>query len=569
MTLPALENHAARPIAGTVAVLALAAIALYLPWIDWGLPYATAADRVKTYAADEIVPMEGLAEMYHTFVDHSPERNYGYPLFHYFLVTVAQAPYLGLEKLTGRFQKPSPFYPFGFADPVEALRWLTLSGRVLSVLMGAGTVVCTFFFARNLWGYWTGVLAAVLVLLNYYVVYYSRTANLDGPAFFWISISVAIFARVLEKGLTTERAIWMGLFAGVAIATKDQSVLVLLPLGCCLLLPGIRVGAPAKAYWAGLGTSVASYVVTTGMIVDPNRHITHVLKLFLRSKDLSFMYFYHPPFPKGWAGTWELVLDSFKALMWTSSAPVLIAAALGIIFTVRVAPRRLVLLLPVLSVFLGLTLPIRMVGLRYYLPLTMMIDGFAAFALLEIGRRFSKPLAAAAIFVVCGYRLAMAVDLTHAQADETRTAAAAWFRAHAKPGERIEYFGIFEKMPPLPTEISSRRIAGRTNWVMESGHGPSILRYLASEGPEFVIGIPDFTGKYDSFDPSGDCPPEVDQALKAGTAGYKQVAYFETPSLLPDLLRPPRLDYPTVSPPVRIFARNDIAERVTAGGPRP
>src|SRR5215472_13796273 len=114
MTLPALENHAARPIAGTVAVLALAAIALYLPWIDWGLPYATTADRVKTYAADEIVPMEGLAEMYHTFVDHSPERNYGYPLFHYFLVTVAQAPYLGLEKLTGRFQKPSPFYPFGF-----------------------------------------------------------------------------------------------------------------------------------------------------------------------------------------------------------------------------------------------------------------------------------------------------------------------------------------------------------------------------------------------------------------------------------------------------------------------
>ena len=93
MSFPDIKDPAGKPIAATAVVLALAAIALYLPWIDWGLPYATAADRVKTYAADEIVPMEGLAEMYHTFIDHSPERNYGYPLFHYFMVAAAQAPY--------------------------------------------------------------------------------------------------------------------------------------------------------------------------------------------------------------------------------------------------------------------------------------------------------------------------------------------------------------------------------------------------------------------------------------------------------------------------------------------
>jgi hypothetical protein len=190
-----------------VAALGLAAIVLYLPWIDWGLPYATAPDRVKTYAADEIVPMEGLAEMYHTFVDHSADRNYGYPLFHYFMVSVAQAPYLAFAKITGRLERPSPVFSFGFTDPVDSLRWLTFSGRALSVLMGAGAVICTFVFASGLWGYWTGVLAGVIVLLNYYMVYYSRTANLDVPAFFWISIGVTIFARLLEKGVTRRRAV--------------------------------------------------------------------------------------------------------------------------------------------------------------------------------------------------------------------------------------------------------------------------------------------------------------------------------------------------------------------------
>jgi len=159
--------------------------------------------------------------------------------------------------------------------------------------------------------------------------------------------------------------------------------------------------------------------------------------------------------------------------------------------------------------------------------------------------------------------------LTYAEAHETRTAAAAWLQKFAHPGDRVEYFGVSEKMPPLPADVQSRRIAGRVQWVFESGHGPRLLRYLATEGPEFVIGIPDFTGKPDTFDPSGDCPPEVDAALRAGTAGYTQAVFFPTPSLLPHWIRRPRLDYPTVAPPVRIFARNDLVPRLAAGDPRP
>ena len=145
------ERSSKFPIFGTSVALFLLAVAVYAPLIGWGVPQATAPDRTKTVATDEILPLEGLAEMHNTFVVSKPDRNYGYPWFHYFETTVAQVPYLAYGKLTGQLGRPSPDFPFGFRDPVTALRWLSWIGRFLSVLMGAGIVVAVFLFARNLW----------------------------------------------------------------------------------------------------------------------------------------------------------------------------------------------------------------------------------------------------------------------------------------------------------------------------------------------------------------------------------------------------------------------------------
>jgi hypothetical protein len=50
------------------------------------------------------------------------------------------------------------------------------------------------------------------------------------------------------------------------------------------------------------------------------------------------------------------------------------------------------------------------------------------------------------------------------------------------------------------------------------------------------------------------CPPEIYRGLLEGTLGYQLAAQFEPPPLLP-WVRRPRLDYPSVNPPVRIFSR--------------
>jgi len=77
-----------------VWILTLAAIALYAPMMGWGIPHATAPDRTRPFSVDDILPLEPLAEMHNTFVVSKPDRNYGYPWWHYFVVAVAYAPYV-------------------------------------------------------------------------------------------------------------------------------------------------------------------------------------------------------------------------------------------------------------------------------------------------------------------------------------------------------------------------------------------------------------------------------------------------------------------------------------------
>ena len=53
-------EHGSAECRRTVLALGVCAIVLYAPLIGWGVPYATAPDRTKTMATDEIVPLKPL-----------------------------------------------------------------------------------------------------------------------------------------------------------------------------------------------------------------------------------------------------------------------------------------------------------------------------------------------------------------------------------------------------------------------------------------------------------------------------------------------------------------------------
>lgn len=546
----------------TVALLALAAVLVYLPLIGWGLPHATTATRVKGLAVDELLPFDALAEMHNTFVVSKPDRNYGYPWWHYVALATVQAPYIGYLKLTGQLSGAVGSYPYGLQDPVTAVRDLTILGRLLSVAMGAGVVVLAFFFSSILWDRRTGILAACLTMLSYPQVYYSRVGNPDIALVFWSGLGLVTYATILKHGLTGRRAIWLGIFAGLAMGTKDQGLPVFLPLGIALLFPKLNAG-PDSRYQIrplvyGLLTACASYLVATGMLVDPKRHLLHVYYLFFAQSGVTWMPFYHPGLPRSFDGILEMLRRTGAGLNAMIALPVLLAATVGAVSTLPKTRRYLVFLLPLPFLFLILTLPTGTVVYRYLYPLTFMLDAFAAAALVWMGSRYSRSAMAVLCIVVVGWRALVAADLSYAQFHETRSLAAQWFRAHVKPGEAIEFFGVEQHLPPLPADITTRRIAGRENWKRETEHGGYVLDYLRRGGPRFVYVTPDLSSQ-PYMERSGDCPPEVYRALLDGSAGYRLAAHFPTPTLLPAPFKRPRLDYPAVSPPVRIFERNSPA----------
>jgi hypothetical protein len=295
------------------------------------------------------------------------------------------------------------------------------------------------------------------------------------------------------------------------------------------------------------------------MLVDPARHIHHVYATIFQPSSLNSMGFYRPGHPKTWKGTLGMYQEFFEGWWWTSSPPVVLMVLVGAWATCKKAPRRLILLVPLATLFVGLVLPARTLALRYFLPLVIILCGFAAHGIFSIARARLRWALVPLIAVACGWELAIAADLSYAQFHETRLTAAAWIHDHVHPGQRIEYFGVREAMPPLPAEIPTRRIAGRVNWKKESGHGQRILQYLVAEGPEFVFITPDVTSK-PGVPYSGDCPPEVYDALTQGRTNYVKAVYYPTPTILPAWFRRPRLDYPSVAPPVWLFARKDVAQ---------
>lgn len=556
------------------ALLALLAFAVTAPLVGWGAPRANAPDRTLTWATDDPLPLGPLAELHNTFVVSKPDRNYAYPWWHYLVAGAAQAPYLAWLKLTGGLDEPGPVFPFGLADPERALVALTALGRLASALMAAGTAACAYLFARELWGERAGVLAGLLSALNPWMVYYGRTGNLDVPAIFWSALGLVCFARILRRGLCARRAAWLGLWAGVAMATKDQALAVFLPLALCLCWPGFAPRAPAgeragRARLAGLGAALLAYALCAGMAVDPARHVVHVRKLLFEQRDLTASRLYWPHLEPSLASAAELAGGTLRALaaVLTPAGLALAAAGLGLALAGRLGARRdASLALPVLATFALLVLATGLVVRRYQLPLALPLDGFAAAALAAlVARRRGLGLAAAGL--VLAWRAAGTLDLTLAQLADPRIAAARWIEERARPGDRVEYFGHPQKLPHLPADVASRRALGRgAEWEGQADHGPAVLAELASgAGPELVLVVPDWTSR-PGMVRSADCPPEVFAALEDGSAGYARAALFDAPRFLPPPFARPALDSPCVAPPVRVYARADVSGRF--GGAR-
>ncbi|MBL8059949.1 MAG: glycosyltransferase family 39 protein [Chthonomonas sp.] len=218
-------------------LLFLAALAIRLVGIDWGLPGPL---RITSLHPDE--PINWMVTR--QAADLTPNfYNYGTLFF------TIQNLALGLLHLLGLGVSADG------SGTTAGLAQEFLTGRLMSALAGAGVVwvVWSFLFKRV---HWVGALAGALAaMLSPGMVVHSRFMTVDVMATLFIALSLYWACEALESE-TMRPFILAGLFAGLAAGAKYNGILAL-----AAVLPAVWLSKERlKVGAAALGTAVVTFV---------------------------------------------------------------------------------------------------------------------------------------------------------------------------------------------------------------------------------------------------------------------------------------------------------------------
>jgi 4-amino-4-deoxy-L-arabinose transferase-like glycosyltransferase len=222
-------------IAGLIAALALAVRAYGL---NWGLP--------EVY--EEAIPFKRAWEMWGwgpgRHLDLNPHF-FRYPSLTIYLQFLGQGALYLVLRLFGAVRSSLDLRVMYELDKT----WFYLVGRGITALMGAATVLPTFFLARRVAGRTAAVAAALLVALNTPLVGKSQGIEVDVPLTLFVTLGCLLAVRLAEQP-TWRNALAGGLVTGLATASKYTGLALLLPMLAALAFATrdrARAGLPAPA----------------------------------------------------------------------------------------------------------------------------------------------------------------------------------------------------------------------------------------------------------------------------------------------------------------------------------
>lgn len=556
-----------RRIPRSAAVLAVIAFLCYAPGLWWGAPHATAPDRKLTWGTDDETPLGPLAEM-HNIIAPKKTRNLGYPLMYSFMAAGTYAPYLGWLKVSGGWDKVSGEYPWGFKDPVQTLKTLTYISHLLTVMLAVGLVLCAFFSARIMWGEVAGIAAGLTQLVSFPFYYYGRTGNVDAPMVFFIGLATVAFAMLLKHGVTVRWAVALGAAMGFAVGTKE-SCYSILALMIPLLLwhhwrqkprdAALHSWGFLKPVAAAAAAGICAFGFGSGLFIEPSRYIAHIqfhqaMAATVAAGNDHMAQFFDDSLA-GHLGLAASIVGHVTAMV---SWPMFLLGLLGLAWLVRTKNWvGLMLILPGFAFLAAMPLHIRLSQLRYVLPASpgLAIAAGAAVGLAYAKGRAVRPIVLAVFAMGLAVGGLRALDLTHAMLNDSRYDAGAWLSQRLKSGDRIDFFGGSERLPPLPAHVVTERAAPHMSAHKVAPNGAEIQGQIRTRWtdnpPRFIVVMPDHSSRFGPHHHT--LPPDTFKDLEAGRLGYTRVALFQTPPLVSFIERP-RLDYPMVNPPIRIYA---------------
>src|SRR5262249_45931074 len=218
-------------------------------------------------------------------------------------------------------------------------------------------------------------------LTLYPMFYYGRTGNVDVPMLAFFALATAAFARLLVSGWTPGRVAWLGLFAGLALGTKEGVIGTLAPAGVATLVVGWRAGG-WKVPAAALLAFVLALGASSGLFVDPHRWVDHVLFIAGRIHDLPSAQALPTAFPFTTAGHLAFMAAITRRLVAAMTVPGIVLGVSGAI-AASLRDRRWALVALGVPAHLALAFFLqRAAYMRYLLPVALVLAIFAGWAVL-------------------------------------------------------------------------------------------------------------------------------------------------------------------------------------------
>jgi hypothetical protein len=468
--------------------LALAAVVAVSTAVNaWGLQWGLPSEY--GWAPDEVLPAAVLTALGQGFGHGWYSK---YPPLHFVVLAAAYAPALALTGL-------------GVIDGSEAGRShaLMVTGRLVSLAMGAGILVVLYRIARTVADELVAVLACALFATSLPFVYYAKVANLDVPYLFWFSLAVLFYVRALERHWTRDYVAF-ALAAAASVATKDQAyalyVLPALVLALELHRERRRAGASAVpplivAAAAGLG----AFALFDNVLLNPAGFSAHV-RLITGTASRDFRMF-----PASLTGEATLAGQTLRHLRFALGWPafgVCVAGLAGTLAQAR-AHRRLALTLAFpLSYAVFFLAVVLYTYDRFVLPIALVLAPFGGAAL---ARSFRAQRGAGGLLTasVLAYGLAYGLSVDVLMARDSRYEAERWLARAAGPTAAVAAVGPLEYLPRMDG-LRWRRL------------GPAAAR-LAQVRPELVVVNGDYAMRADA----GSGERAFYDGLDDGSLGYE------------------------------------------------
>ncbi len=429
-------------------LLIVLGLALYLPGIDWGLP------AVSSWSQDTIAAQRTIGA-----VAGWPRVWRGrYPPMHYILLNTAYRPVLSSWERSGKRSIDAETGVATLQPPhAPKIGLLILVARCMSVVMAIATGLGVWMAARRLTHNDTAaLLAAVALMVGAAFTYFAHLGNVDIPSMCWLAWSVYFYVRAVESSSWTD-CLWLGLFAALAVTTKDAVAGMLPGMVIVLLVAEARRKSTEKRRWraamsalcqwrwlVGLGAFVLPYLLINGVLFDPQGYLTRMRYWISPASDsvLAGEYRHANQF----ALLWQTLRVTAGGVGW----PMLVAMVIAVAYTLRRQVRwALIMLVPAVGYYVIVIAQIKFVYARFMFPPLAMVCILLGVALADLVRRgdrgFGLRWSLLVLLLLISVAHCVAVDME--MITDSRYEAEAWFAEHVEPSSSI---GAFSKAQYLP-----------------------------------------------------------------------------------------------------------------------